>query len=80
MTHDVLDAIISRLEPAVARILEPVIEAVRIEYGGAENYIYSARRQRKKNIRSAAQHQTVQTVAQRYQVSRRTVQRIRSGQ
>lgn len=76
---DFLATILMRVDPAIARALEPVIAELRIEYGGREVYIASPRGWRTKEIRDALRVETVARVVERYRISRRTAQRLKGG-
>lgn len=71
-----LMALMARIDPNLVPLVAPAVEEVREEYGGRNVYIASPRAQRQRNMRAALQTQPIATVAQRYRVSRRTVQRL----
>lgn len=75
---DFLGIIMARVDPAIARALEPVLDALRAEFGGMEVYIASPRGQRAREIRDALRVESVTRVAERYRISRRTAQRLSS--
>lgn len=73
---DFLTVIMARVTPSLAAALAPVVEELRVEYGGREVYIASPRTQRQRDMRAALQRDSAAAVAQRYRVSRRTAQRL----
>ena len=74
--NDFLSVILSRVDPHLARALEPVLSDLRLEFGGTEVYIASPRAQRIRDIRNALSDESITRVAERYRISRRTVQRL----
>ncbi len=72
---DFLTVILARVSSPVAEALAPVLEDLRLEYGGREVYIASPRTQRQREMREALQRDSTLAVAQRYRVSRRTAER-----
>lgn len=74
--NDFLNVILARVEPALWPALCPVLEQLRAEYGGERVYIASSRSQRQRQIRQALQQESRKVVAQRFRVSRSTVDRL----
>lgn len=75
MNADILDAIQDRLHainPAVLPIIAPVLEEIRIEYGGDSLYIKKSKAMRKATVRTPAS--TSREVARRNYITRRTAQ------
>lgn len=76
MSEDLLAVIMARANPALAPALAPLLEELRVEYGGREVYIASPRAWRRNEIRAALEREPVATVMRRYRISRRTAQRL----
>lgn len=73
---DFLTVIMARITPRLAEEIAPILEDLRLEYAGQKVYIASPRAMRQRDMRIALQRESAQVVAQRYRVSRRTVQRL----
>lgn len=73
---DFLTVLLARVDPAVARTIEPTLAELRAEYGGSTVYIASPRRILAQSIREALQVDSIARVAARYRISRRTAQRL----